>query len=210
MKKILTLITLLFLMTALLSLPIGAVATDAVNAQEATDAAEETVTENTDRATLGFAETLSLFFRENADTLLALLTLIGSLLVAFLYKTGMLPLLRSGLSALGDLLGSSRDITERFTKEASKKISDIEERFTPLSELLTRGEETLLAFSKKLTEIEEKLAKSEEVQETTSEVLRTETELFYELLASVNLPEAQKESMGESYYRLKRSLEARE
>ena len=43
-----------------------------------------------------------------------------------------------------------------------------------------------------------------------AEVLRTETELFYEMLASVNLPEAQKESMTESYYRLKRILEAEE
>ena len=43
----------------------------------------------------------------------------------------------------------------------------------------------------------------------TAEVLRTETELFYEMLVSVNLPEGQKESMTESYYRLKRELEAR-
>ena len=41
----------------------------------------------------------------------------------------------------------------------------------------------------------------------TRDILAAETALFYELLSSVNLPEAQKESMAQSYYKLKKRLE---
>ena len=170
-------------------------------------AATEEVAASPDEA-LGFTETLSLFFAENADTLLGVLTLIGSLLVAFFYKTGLMPLLRSGLSALGDLLSKSRELTESFTKEAGERFARMEESVLPMADAMRKGEEALSALEEKLKALEEALSKSEKERRLTAEVLRTETELFYEMLVSVNLPEGQKESMTESYYRLKRILEA--
>ena len=172
-----------------------------------TVAATEEVAASPDEA-LGFTETLSLFFTENADTLLGVLTLIGSLLVAFFYKTGLMPLLRSGLSALGDLLSKSRELTESFTKEAGERFARMEESVLPMADAMRKGEEALSALEEKLKALEEALSKSEKERRLTAEVLRTETELFYEMLVSVNLPEGQKESMTESYYRLKRILEA--
>ena len=192
MKKTILFTFLLLFLTSLFILPV---------------AATEEVAASPDEA-LGFTETLSLFFTENADTLLGVLTLIGSLLVAFFYKTGLKPLLRSGLSALGDLLGKSRELTESFTKEAGERFARMEESVLPMADAMRKGEEALSALEEKLKALEEALSKSEKERRLTAEVLRTETELFYEMLVSVNLPEGQKESMTESYYRLKRILEA--
>ena len=111
MKKIILFMFLFLFLSSLLLLPA---------------AANEAVPPSSEEA-LGFTETLSLFFTENADTLLGILTLLGSLLVAFFYKTGLMPLLRSGLSALGDLLGKSRELTESFTKEATERFARVEE-----------------------------------------------------------------------------------
>ena len=191
MKKIITLTLVFLVLLSLLLLP--------------AHAAEEVVGEP-EAGT--FTQTLSAFFSENADTLLGVLTLIGSLLVAFFYKTGLLPLLRSGLSALGELLGKSRELTESFTKEASERLSRMEEMTAPVLASLKAGEASLSTLEQRLAGLEAELAKSEKERRATAEVLRTETELFYEMLASVNLPEAQKESMTESYYRLKKFLEA--
>lgn len=191
MKKIITLTLVFLILFSLLLLP--------------AHAAEEVVGEP-EAGT--FTQTLSAFFSENADTLLGVLTLIGSLLVAFFYKTGLLPLLRSGLSALGELLGKSRELTESFTKEASERLSRMEEATAPVLASLKAGEASLSTLEQRLAGLEAELAKSEKERRATAEVLRTETELFYEMLASVNLPEAQKESMTESYYRLKKFLEA--
>lgn len=192
MKKIILFMFLFLFLSSLLLLPA---------------AANEAVSPSSEEA-LGFTETLSLFFTENADTLLGILTLLGSLLVAFFYKTGLMPLLRSGLSALGDLLGKSRELTESFTKEATERFARVEENVLPMVDAMRKGEEALAALEEKLTALEDALTKSEKERRLTAEVLRTETELFYEMLVSVNLPEGQKESMTESYYRLKRILEA--
>lgn len=166
--------------------------------------------EITGEAPLGFTQVVTDFLTQNGDTLLGVLSLIGTLLVAFLYKTGLLPLLRSGLSALSDLLGKNREVTEHFTKETGEQIHRIEEYMTPMVDTLARSENALRAMEEKLAALETALERSEGDRQKTAAVLRTETELFYELLASVNLPETQKDSMTESYYRLKRILEAEE
>ena len=166
--------------------------------------------EITGEAPLGFTQAVTDFLTQNGDTLLGVLSLIGTLLVAFLYKTGLLPLLRSGLSALSDLLGKNREVTEHFTKETGEQIHRSEEYMTPMVDTLARSENALRAMEEKLAALETALERSEGDRQKTAAVLRTETELFYELLASVNLPETQKDSMTESYYRLKRILEAEE
>lgn len=149
------------------------------------------------------------FFTENADTILGALTLLGSLLVAFLYKKGLLPLVRSGLSALASLLGKTGEITEKFTSEASTVLTDIKEQTAPVLAAVSESRDALLALGERMAALEDALAKSEADRKSTAAVLATETELFYELLSSVNLPQAQKDSMTESYYRLKQSLESR-
>ena len=193
MKKIFLLTVLFLFLVSLLLLPAAASEAEAVA-----------------DAPLGFTDTLAAFITDNGDTLLGVLTLIGSLLVAFFYKTGLMPVLRSGLSALAELLGKSRDLTESFTKNADERFSHIEESVAPMVDAMRHGEEALLAIEGKLASLENALQRSEGDRRKTAEVLRTETELFYEMLSSVNLPEAQKESMTESYYRLKRVLEAEE
>ena len=193
MKKIFLLTVLFLFLVSLLLLPTAASET-------------ETVAD----APLGFTDTLAAFITDNGDTLLGVLTLIGSLLVAFFYKTGLMPVLRSGLSALAELLGKSRDLTESFTKDVGERFSRIEESVAPMVDAMRHGEEALLAVEGKLASLADALQTSAGDRRKTAEVLRTETELFYEMLSSVNLPEAQKESMTESYYRLKRVLEAEE
>ena len=194
MKKIITLTIFILLLFSLLAVLVSAQTEEALSEDKA----------------LGFTATVTDFITQNTDTLLGLLTLGGTFLVAFLYKTGLLPLIRSGLSALGDLLGKNRELTEQFTKETGEQVARIESYITPMSLALARSEEVLRAAEAKLTALEEALSRSESDRRKTAEVLRTETELFYELLASVNLPETQKDSMTESYYRLKRVLEAEE
>ena len=61
----------------------------------------------------------------------------------------------------------------------------------PLFESNSR-EDILRAMEEKLAALETALERSEGDRQKTAAVLRTETELFYELLASVNLPETQK------------------
>ena len=119
-------------------------------------------------------------------------------------------MLRAGLSALADTLSKSRDATEAFTASASENIRRIEAQTEPILAAVTQCEAIIRKLEARLGTMETALADGERAREDTAAILRTETELFYELLHSVNLPEAQKEAMSESYYRLKRALEAKE
>ena len=179
----------------------------AAEAEVITEAAE--VLPDTSGESLPLVGSVSAFLEENSPTLLGILTLLGSLLVAFFYKLGLLPMLRSGLSALGDLLGKSASLTEGFTKSAGETIARIEDATAPIIAMTKDTKEVLCALEERIAALSDELSASEADRLLTAEVLRTETELFYEMLHSVNLPEAQKESMTESYYRMKRLLEAK-
>lgn len=195
MKKILALSLLSLLLALLLLVPVLASEDAAVPEDGAT------MEESTPFTTL-----VADFFTENADTILGSLTLLGSLLVAFLYKKGLLPLVRSGLSALASLLGKTGEVTEKFTSEASAVLTDVKAQTAPLLGAVHESRDALISLGERLATIEAALAESEKERKATAAVLVTETELFYELLSSVNLPQAQKDSMAESYYRLKKTL----
>lgn len=202
MKKFFLGFFLVFILFTLLSFSVHA-----AEAEVITEAAE--VLPDTSGASLPLVGSVSAFLEENSPTLLGILTLLGSLLVAFFYKLGLLPMLRSGLSALGDLLGKSASLTEGFTKSAGETIARIEDATAPIIAMTKDTKEVLCALEERIAALSDELSASEADRLLTAEVLRTETELFYEMLHSVNLPEAQKESMTESYYRMKRLLEAK-
>lgn len=146
------------------------------------------------------SERLIAFLNEYTNELLSALTFLGSLLVAFFYKKGILPLLRAGLSALNDTAGKAEQITEHFTQKAEEELAAIKESTLPLAALVQNTEECIRTMQKALEE-------SEKAQKETRRILAAETELFYELLTSANLPHAQKESMAKTFYSLREDLE---
>lgn len=183
MKK--KLIFMLLMLSLLLLLPLSA-------------SAEEVVTEAAESETL--SGSVAAFIEENTDELLGVLTFVSSLLVAFLYKTGLLPLLRNGISALSDTAGKTGKLAETFTEEASEALRSLKESVAPATEAIKKTEDYLKT-------VKDALADAKLTQEETREILAAETTLFYELLCSVNLPEEQKDSMRKSYYRLREKLE---
>ena len=87
-----------------------------------------------------------------------------------------------------------------FTERAEAELCAIRESLAPYTELLSKSEAYLKTVS-------EAMASAERSECETRDILAALTALFYELLASVNLPEAQKESMAQSFYKLKKRLE---
>lgn len=139
------------------------------------------------------------FIEQYANELLSGLCLFGSLLVAFIYKKGILPLLRSGLSSLNHTASQAEQLTESFTARAEEEIAAIREHTRPVAEILEKTE-------KCMESMEKALAESERAQKETRRILAAETELFYELLSAANLPQVQKESMANTYYALRNDL----
>lgn len=151
------------------------------------------------------ADSLGSFFTDNADTLLGVLTFAGSLLVAFFYKTGLLPLLRAGLGELKTSVSENREQVEKFLGDTEEKLRALEENVcTVLS-----AEQEVGKASARMETIDRALSDASHEREDIRSVLIAETELFFQLMQAVNLPQAQKDAMSDSFYRLKRLLSAK-
>ena len=221
MKKLIALSLLLFALVTLVALPTLAadapLASDAsteitpdATAPDATAPETESALQGTDASATPFTDALASFFTESGGTLLSALTLLSSLLVALLYKRGLLPLVRSALSGIADTAEKAATATKQFTGSAEEALAAMEEKNAPLLDMAKQSAEAVAAVESALAELSARLSAAEKDRRKTAEVLLTETTLFYEMLHAVNLPETQKESMSESYYRLKRMLETEE
>ena len=204
MKKTLILLFTLLSLLACLAIPVlGAETTESLPAPEA-DAKEE----STESAPLSGA-VLS-FFDENGNTLLSATGVIVSLLLAFLYKSGLLPLISKGLSAISASSDKAAGITAEFADKASEALRALESNS---SAALSHAEETeavVKSTESILTALREALDEAKAERERIALVISEETTLFYELLTSVKLPEAQKDVIRTRYYQYQSLLAAKE
>lgn len=133
MKKILLLCLVFLLMLSLFS--VTGQAEETVLPENADSTLSDTATlseEDTERSLLDD------FLQNAGNTLLSLGALCGSLLITFLYKTGTLSKMRTGMSAMETLLGKSQQITE----ECSLLVHDLEARMAVLENALAQSGES--------------------------------------------------------------------
>ena len=134
--------------------------------------AESAVGDDTPIATL-----LHEFLKENLSGLLSGATFLLALVLSLLLRKRVLPPL---LETLTTLLGKSRDLSEALcTREA--------EGHERLAGLFTEAERILAEASAAAERAEAAL------------ILREQTSLLYELLMSANLPQYQKDRIGEAH-----------
>ena len=185
MKKTFTFLLILILTVSLTAFTVSA------NELQSDEAAEESI----------FEEIYD-FFISNADKIFAILAFIASILLAFAYKRGLIPLLKS---ALGSLKNSVVEIKGEAEKSASKSASML----TRTSENLGQAELLLESLVERLCEIDGKLSETASYKNMISvveSVLASQTELLYEIFMSSSLPLYQKESVGERISEMKKQL----
>ena len=201
MKKTVFILLSLFLLLPCLALPI--LGTETPSAETETERAESAA--EAEEAPVSGA-VLS-FLTENGGTLLSATGVAVSLLLAFLYKSGLLPLVSRGLTAISESSGKAADITAEFAKKAADTLTALE---TNTSAALSRAEETeavVKGTEAILAALGEALSEAKAERDRIALVLAEETALFYELLNSVKLPEAQKDVIRERYYKYQALLE---
>ena len=204
MKKTLILLLTLLSLLACLAVPVlGTETTEPLPEAEAE--IEQATTEN---APLSGA--VLTFFDENGSTLLSATGVLVSLLLAFLYKSGLLPLVSKGLSAISASSDKAAGITAEFAEKASEALRALENNSNAALSHAEETEAVVKSTESILAALGEALNEAKAERERISLVLSEETALFYELLNSVKLPEAQKEVIRTRYYRYQSLLDAKE
>jgi hypothetical protein len=151
----------------------------------------------------GFIEDAYELLLSNADKLFALLAFLSSLLVGFAYKKGLLPFVKTALSALATGVANLKEESLKAEESAGAVLRCAEEK-------LTRAEECVNLISERIAAIEKELSAAKEDSMKDAElrlILNSQIELLYEIFMSSSLPTYQKDAVGARFAEMKRALE---
>ncbi|MBR2342726.1 MAG: hypothetical protein IKA64_00560 [Clostridia bacterium] len=143
---------------------------------------------------------------EYATEIFCALSFIGSLILSFAYKKGLLPLLRGALTSLGGTVGK---LSENVESESEKN----KELCLALSSGLERAESVIERTDEGMKKIAERLdALSEDAgeRERFNTVMREQVELLYDVFMSSSLPQYKKDEIGERVAKMRMELSENE
>ncbi len=139
---------------------------------------------------------------EHITEILSALTVVGTMLVAFAYKKGLLPLITSAISNMQSAIGKMKD-------EQSKEADETKASARSMSEKLAGLENSLTVFTNELASLEEKLedkAVAALEREKVRTIICSQIDMLYDIFMSSALPQYQKEAVGTRVQRMKEEL----
>ena len=204
MKKIIAGILLTFIFTFSFAICASADGTPVTDGGEALDTSDGSITEKAEDKANGdnFFVAVYSAFSDYVPEILSALAFIGSLVLAFFYKKGLLPVVKASLTGL---TGIVRDV--KLKAEENETIS--RELSNTLKERLAAAEGVLGGLRDKFTELEAALSCAEERsldREKMTLIMTTQIELLYDIFMSSSIPQFQKEIVGESVAKMKEAL----
>ena len=143
---------------------------------------------------------------EYLPEILGALTFIGSLVLAFLYKKGLLPVVKAALSTLTGIVGEIKEKAEQGELTAKAEGEALAAR-------LTRAEDALRALDGSFSELSGILKEAEGRafdRAALSAVMTTQIDLLYDIFMSSSIPQFQKELVGESVAKMREALSGNE
>ena len=137
-----------------------------------------------------------------ADEILSALAFVGSLLIAFAYKRGLLPIIKGALSNMSQATARLKDEAKAATDKAAEALEKATEK-------LSVAENMLKIMTDRLDELNAKLDLARENEERYGEmklILSSQIDMLYEIFISSSLPAYQKEAIGERISEMKKQL----
>ena len=157
-----------------------------------------------------FSDRIVRFFGDNCAEMLSALTLVSSLAIALLFKKGLLPALSSALKGLAGGLSQGVDEMGKMGEKLSQNTDTAMNRFTAavtptlaaMEQIAARAD----AMAQHTEDLEKALSQADGSRARMETVLRTQSELFYRFFMSANLPQYQKDALGDAYEKMNRLL----
>ena len=134
------------------------------------------------------------------------LSLIGTVVISYLYKKGLLPSVKTALSSLGNTVGKIKESNDMQCMEQKTNSEKVDER-------LTRFEKSLEEYGKSLEELKEHLICEEEMKKQrmrTDKILSSQIDMLYDIFMTSSIPHYQKEATGERINKMRKEIEGYE
>ncbi len=142
----------------------------------------------------------------HATEILCTFTLIGSLVLAYAYKKGLVPLLRKTLLSIGTSVNKIKEKTESSELVTSRFGEEITKMLTNTDALVKKLGERLDEMSTTLNEVKEKEQQKEKNSESLAVIVGAQIDMLYDIFMSSALPQYQKDAIGERVAKMKEAL----
>ncbi|HBJ18263.1 MAG TPA: hypothetical protein DDY70_00735 [Clostridiales bacterium] len=139
---------------------------------------------------------------ENLDAIFGAFAAVGTLIVAFSYKRGMLPLLRGGVNVLSDRVKQIGEESEKIGKESSENAEFVKNQLQIILKSFQNCAESVEGFGTVLEELRKKIGEIELLKS----LVAGEVELLYDIFSSSSLPQYQKEMVARRTEELRAAL----
>ena len=137
-----------------------------------------------------------------ATEIFCAMTFVGSLILAYAYKCGLIPIIKGGIGALSATVSGIRESAERGEKKT-------DELGHAVSERLKNAESTLDGISENLSLMATKLDKLEadgDEKRKLRIVMNAEVDMLYSIFMTSALPQYQKDEIGERIAKMREVL----
>ena len=130
---------------------------------------------------------------EFSSEIASVLAFIGSVLVAFAYRRGRLPSVKSGIVAIGGAVGQLKDSTESCSRHQEQMLAEFTDR-------LCRAEDVLERFGKAIDEIAEKTEDGKAAAADRADMkalMSAQIDMLYDIFMTSSLPQYQKDAVNQ-------------
>ena len=137
-----------------------------------------------------------------ATEIFCAMTFVGSLVLAYAYKCGLIPIIKGGIGALSTTVAGIRESAERGEKKADELGRTVAER-------LQNAETTLGGISEILSLMTEKLDRLEadgDEKRKLRIVMNAEVDMLYSVFMTSALPQYQKDEIGQRIAKMREVL----
>lgn len=145
-----------------------------------------------------FFETVSSYSSE----LLSALAFIGSIILAFCYKKGLMPLVENTLSAIAKAVGGIREKAEATESKSRELCDTLTKRLEAAEGVIAQLGEAITNTSKTLDAYES----AEGERASMKIVLSAQIDMLYDIFMTSSLPQYQKDAVGERISKMKEAL----
>ena len=127
-----------------------------------------------------------------SSELLAVLAFVGSLIVAFAYKKGLIPAGKRGIVALGNVITQLKDTTDDYNEYQEGVLSDFNERIERLEKLLEQFTRSVIEISHNT----ESIRNTAQERENVKALMSAQVDMLYEIFMTSQLPQYQKDAVN--------------
>lgn len=169
-------------------------------------ASAETLTEAEEITEATVFDKLYTKVSEYAGEILCALAFIGSVVLAFAYKKGLMPIVKSSLVTIGNAMSKMKDSVNKNAERGEEMNREIANGLDGAVKVIQTLGERIDTLEKALTE---RLADKDETareREALSIIMTSQIDMLYEIFMSASLPQYQKDAIGEKIAKMKGAL----